>query len=282
MSLWKFFFIGQILPRIKTWSRQQKWYKPLITRKGTFAQNGRDDATLNIVVSFHHLFFGGLMLYGAYFNNPDFFAHGALGELGFEIVDLCYNALGLYPYNEGRIKTDLRIVIAAHHGPGILLTIPLLYYGIHDNIHLRTLGGYLLFAGGISTSVISFIYTCDFDDKFELIQATIAHHFNAAFFMYARWYVFPIEMYAFIQDIEQKHLPINVNAVYAAAFLLGTFNFLIMLGIIEKSVGYIRKIRNHKFNMADAEYVPPGEDDSAEYVGLLDLKNGTNGNKKGN
>jgi hypothetical protein len=79
----------------------------------------------------------------------DYFRYGALGELGFEVMDLCNNLLGMYPYAEGRVKKEVRIGVALHHLPGVFLTLPILYNGVHANPHLQLLGGWLLFTGAI-------------------------------------------------------------------------------------------------------------------------------------
>jgi hypothetical protein len=145
MFLYQFVFRYFLSWFVKEWASQQPWFFNAVKRKGLFAANGQEDVILQIVTSLHHLTFGFLMLLGALVSSDRLFKWGCFGELAFEILDLGYNALSLFPYDQGRIKPTLRAAAAFHHVPGVLLTIPLVYYNVHSNPHLKLLGGYVEF-----------------------------------------------------------------------------------------------------------------------------------------
>ena len=127
----------------ESYASKKPWFQSIGQRKGLFATNGQQDLVLVLIIMCHHGLFGGFMLLSAYQTNSkiDWFRHGALGELGFELVDLMNNLIGRYPYSEKRMSLPMRAAAIFHHIPGICLTIPLILNDIHNNsIHLRLIG----------------------------------------------------------------------------------------------------------------------------------------------
>jgi hypothetical protein len=241
--LWQFFFIGFLMPRIYSYVSRQDYWKSIVKRKGNLAINGQTDIVLMALLALHHGTAGSMLLIASVINSGFLWKHGALMELGFEIADDIAIIRGVWPHEPDKVALDLRIAFFFHHMPGILFLFPLIMNNFHENHHLQTIGGWLLFVASISCISGGYVYTRDFDKPAEMKQAAIAQFIGWASFMFARWIVFPMEVYALYNEVsERSDLDPNFAfMVKAMGCALGVFNLLVSVTITPKTARYLNR-----------------------------------------
>jgi len=191
---------------------------------------------------------------GSVLGNDELWKHGALMEMGFEIMDLLANVRGVWPYTKDHVDPDVRVALAFHHLPGLMTIVPIILYGLNSNPSLQRLGAWLLFAAAASCLAAVFVYTRNFNDPYEMKQAALTHSAGVALFFYARFAVFPFEMYTFYQTYQNRHdiheyFP---SSLYYGGHFLNFFNVVVGLKVAEKSIRYLRKaFFNQNINVND-------------------------------
>jgi len=223
-------------------SKTDFWKGDVKERSGIFCSNAQDDTILMIVLATHHLI-AGLMCYtGARTNNPDAWRHGYLLETGFEVADIVALSIGLYPYALDNIKPDIKVALVFHHLPGILFSGLILNANFHHNEHLQEIAIWLLVGASFSCVNAVFIYNLSLDTQMPL--ATVAYCLNIAFFVYCRFWVFPIESYLLIKDVQNDPELAGSLAAKCLSFaggFLGLFGVGVLLDAIPKMWRYIKR-----------------------------------------
>jgi len=163
-------------------------------------------------------------------------------ELGFELADCVTNIKGDWPYQKGVMATDIRVASFLHHIPGVDLLLPLLMNDLHFNPHLQAIGGWLLFAGGVSCICGFFVYTRDFTNPMQMKEAALVQLFGFGFFVYARWIVFPVEVIALSNEVRENSKDFGENfltLVNVMGWTMAVFNLAVALTVGPKTVRYL-------------------------------------------
>lgn len=227
-------------------------------RSGTFAQNAQDDMIVLSILAIHHGFGGILMLLGTFKKDDMLWRHGYLVETGFECYDMIAMILYLFPYTE-HLKPEIRAVMAFHHLPGIMLSIPILTSELGRNSHLHMIGGALLFAGAVSCAVGCFIHSRNFNT--QVVQVSFAQTLGLAFYMVARFWIYPIEFYGIYQDLTSNgSSDFLVYSVLAGGFMMGVFNVVLLPDMFAKTFRHLRRIFDRSIKI-ETEPVPLSKED---------------------
>jgi len=209
-------------------------------REGIFCGNGRDDSVFVTLVGLHHLTASLLMWLGLTTQNPILWRHGYLLETGYEVADLLSMLFSLYPYRLDGIKPEAKIGLLLHHLPGLCMAPFVMTTHLYQNVHLQNIGSWLLAGAGFSCVVCVGIYTLNY--KTQMPAAAALFCSNILFFMYARWYVFPLEALALLDDVSQnealKGTPIE-TLLRLGGVLLGIFNLGVTVDLLPKLVRHV-------------------------------------------
>lgn len=114
--------------------------------------------------------------------------------------------------------------------------------GLYANVHMQKIALSLL--GGAAVSCLCAIYTYQLNFKTQMTQAALAFNVNVGFFMWCRWYLFPIESLALVQDVradEELSGSVVFKLLIAGGVLMSLFNVGILVDIIPKTVRYIKR-----------------------------------------
>jgi hypothetical protein len=245
--LWEFFYVRTLMPRLGRWAKRQSFFESLAQRSGHLSHCGQEDVILMFVLAVHHMTAGSLTLLGHIFEWPFLFRTGALLELGFELSDTVAMLRGAWPHARGRESSLLTFALLAHHLPGLFLTVPVLRAGVDANPHIRAVASWLLFAGGVSALCGGFVHTCNFEVDREMKQAALAQGFGGAFFIYARFLVFPREIYRFARELESERLhrtmPYMIR-VFTVAMLV--FNLIVLRHNLAKTIKFSMRAMGQK------------------------------------
>ncbi|KAH9260012.1 hypothetical protein BASA81_001784 [Batrachochytrium salamandrivorans] len=233
--------VSLALPRIQLRASQMEFWEAIKLRSGTLAGNGQDDITLMSILAIHHLTSGSLCVLGDYLHLPFVFRLGAMLELGFEVSDTVALFRGEWPHQPDKEPLLMRIALFAHHLPGMTLIVPLFYTGYYSNAHIRAVGSWLLFAGGISSLGAFLVYTRNFANKREMQQAAMIQAISGLFFVYARFLVFPVEMYTFAEELASGNLFTGANTVRIMGVFMTIFNVIVLKTNLIKTIKYLIK-----------------------------------------
>lgn len=233
--------VSLVLPRIQLRASQMEFWEAIKLRSGTLATNGQDDITLMSILAIHHLTSGLLCVLGDYLHLPFVFRLGAMLELGFEVSDTVALFRGQWPHQPDKEPLLMRVALFAHHLPGMTLIVPLFYTGYYSNAHIRAVGSWLLFAGGVSSLGAFLVYTRNFADKREMQQAAVIQALSGLFFIYARFLVFPVEMYTFAEELATGNLATGANTVRLMGLFMTVFNVIVLKTNLIKTLKYLVK-----------------------------------------
>ena len=252
---------AQIFSRVfRVLYRRSKIWQHARERIGIFCGNGRDDAVLLTCFGIHHGFAAYLMFVGMVEHHPMTWRHGYLCETGFECADFIAMLFSFYPYRYDGIKEDIKPALIMHHIPGIVLAAFVMETGLYRNHHMQKI--VLALLGGALVSCICAIYTYQLDFKTQMTQAAFAFNLNILFFIYCRWYVYPLESYALIQDVradDELRGTTVVKLLYIGGILMSLFNLGILLDVAPKMVRYIKRAIDG-VTPIDTEPVPSSRD----------------------
>lgn len=218
------------------------WTKARL-RGGCICANGRDDIVLCSLWAIHHFAAAAFMYFGVHTGNPDFWRHGYLLESGYEVADLVAMFFKWYPYKYEGIKDETKAAFVFHHLPGLALCAFVMETGLYENVHMQAIGMWLLGAASISCFVGIVMYTLDFDRQMGM--AALVCNLNVGFFLYCRFYVFPTEGLALLQDVKNSEELGNdkllLYLLYFGLAALSIFNLAISIDMIPKCILYIRR-----------------------------------------
>lgn len=262
--VWEYGFSGYLKDRVDTWARKQPFWDELVKRKGNLARNGQTDVVLMFVLGCHHCIAGSLMMLSGYVDSPSLWKHGALLEFAFELCDLIAVLRSTWPYNRNQVAPDLRFALLMHHIPGIVLLFPVFEYGLNKYVSLMKIGGWLLLGACFSAFCGCLIWTRDFSKPQEMKQAAILQTVATLFFIYVRWYEFPIHLLQFAKDVE-RHPGLSKGfskLVVAMGVVMCVFNFLVTISIVPKMCRYVNKaFITDNVDLNDADPVEVGDKD---------------------
>lgn len=250
--------VASIMPKIHQRASQMQFWDAIKLRSGTLSTNGQDDVTLMCILALHHLSSGGLCVLGDWLQMPFLFRLGAMLELGFEVSDTIAIFRGEWPHQREKESLTMRIALLAHHMPGMTLIVPLFYTGFYSNAHIRAVGSWLLFAGGVSSLGAFLVYTRNFEMRREMQQAAVIQACSGIFFIYARFVVFPVEMYTFAEELSSGEMFQAANVVRAMGVFMTIFNVIVLKANLIKTLKYLVKaFGDPKVDLNDLVTTPP-------------------------
>jgi len=242
-------------------------------REGVFCGNGRDDSILVTLTGTHHFCAGALMWFGTRTQNPILWRHGYLLEVGYELGDLLSMLIPLYPYRLDGMKKDVTVALAFHHLPGLMLSPFLMSTGLYRNLHLQAIGLWLLAGAATSCMFVMVMYTLDYSKQMGTVATLFCS--NVAFFLYARWYAFPIEVLALLGDVaddpafgEGTPNAIVYPMLKFGGFALGVFNLGICIDMVPKTYRYVKRALDGGKTPIETEPIPSSRES------MLNLKAG--------
>jgi len=242
-----------IYRRSKVWTHARE-------RIGIFCGNGRDDSVLLTCFGIHHGSAAYLMYWGMVHDQPMTWRHGYLIETGFEVADLVAMTFSFYPYKHDGMKDDIKAALIVHHVPGIVLSAFVMETGLYENEHLQKI--VLALLGGALVSCVCAVFTYSLDFKTQMTQAAFAYCLNILFFIWCRWYVYPIESFALIQDVRSDpklNGGVLTTLLCVGGILMGLFNLGILLDVAPKMVRYCKRAVDG-VTPIDTEPVPSSRD----------------------
>ncbi len=234
--------------------KSKPWWAMSAKRSGTFRKNAQDDIVFVSALTMHHFISGGLMQLGAMLMSRDMWRHGYLFELGFELYDCIAMLFKIYPYNSDTMKDGTAKANFFHHAPGLMMWYPLLQSQMDMSPHCRAVGGALLLAGAVSAGTGVYIQTRNFNT--QMGQAAAVQAFSTLVFVWARFWVFPKEMY--LLYMERGYTSTIVGFV-----LMMTFNVVVLLELVPKTLRYIQKAKGQKVEL-ETEPVPKSAEQLAQ------------------
>jgi hypothetical protein len=254
--IWQFFYVRRLMPAIHNWAVRQPFYSSLAHRSGHLAGNGQDDITLMFVLAVHHIIAGTLTVLSSIYRKPFLFRMGAMLEFGFEVADTSAMMSGHWPHVREKESPLMKFALFAHHLPGLFLMFPVLLTAAYESPDIRLVGSWLLFAGGVSALAGGIVHTRNFDNPKEMKQAAFVQVLGGAFFIYARFVVFPRELLILVQQLETNYsdtlLP-TMTKVMGLAMM--TFNTIVLRTNLGKTVRYVRKaLGAQNINLNDAPH----------------------------
>ena len=212
-------------------------------REGIFLGNGRDDAVLLTCLGVHHGCAAYLMYIGLMNDDPDLWCHGFLLEAGFEVADYAAIIFGIFPYaSYDGFRADVKPILMAHHVPGIVLSFFVMNSGLYQNVHMQKICLALL--GGAFFSCIATVYIYSLNPDKQMTQAAVAFNLAAVFFLWCRWWVYPIESFALLEEVRAHHELSNgiiLYVLYAAGILMALFNLGIAADVLPKCIRYTKR-----------------------------------------
>lgn len=236
-------------------------------REGVICGNGRDDSVLLTVVGTHHFAAAALMLAGMYTDSPNLWRHGYLLEIGYEIADLVSMVTPMYPYRHDNVKPEMYAGLTFHHLAGIPLAPFVMTCGLYKNVHMQAIGLWLLAGAGVSCAVANVNYRLDYGKQMKF--AAVAFCSNVAFFMYARWYVFPVESLALLEDVsndpetyggaEENFTTIRMLLRFGGIVLV-VFNLAISADVVPKAIRYVKRALDGGMTPIETKPIPSSRD----------------------
>jgi hypothetical protein len=257
---------SSIAPRIiRPVARKMKYWKLAKQRGGIFCGNGQDDSIVLFLWGLHHFVAGAMMAYGVVTHDNSMWRHGYLLETGFEVSDSISVIASLYPYKLDGMKSDIKAALIFHHATGTLLAYPILNSILAANEHMQAITMWLLLGAAVSCVVACFVYTRNFDSEMPLV--TTAFLFNVVFFLYCRFYQFPLHSWHLIQDVKAAEegafggieVSTLLKFLYGGLIAMTLFNLGIITDLVPKSVRYVRRALDG-VTPIEAEPVPRSRD----------------------
>jgi hypothetical protein len=253
-------------PRIvRPVARKMNYWKMAKQRGGIFCGNGQDDSIVLFLWGLHHFVAGAMMAYGVVTHDNSMWRHGYLLETGFELSDSVSVIASLYPYKLDGMKSDIKAALIFHHATGTLLAYPILNSVLAANEHMQAITMWLLLGAAVSCVVACFVYTRNFDSEMPLV--TTAFLFNVAFFLYCRFYQFPLHSWHLIQDVQAAEegsfggieVSTLLKFLYGGLIAMTLFNLGIVTDLVPKSVRYVKRALDG-VTPIEAEPVPRSRD----------------------
>jgi len=247
--------------------RKLPLWKTSHLREGILCGNGRDDAVLLTVLGTHHFAAAALMLVGVHTDSPDLWRHGYLLETGFEIADLLSMVVPMYPYRDDNVKPDMVAGIVFHHLAGIPLAPFVMTCGLYKNVHMQAIGSWLLAGAGVSCAMANINYRLDYDKQMK--YAALVFCSNVAFFLYARWYVFPIESLALLEDVAndpetyggaEKNFTTIQRLLRFGGFVMAVFNLAVVADVVPKTIRYVKRALDGGRTPIETKPIPSSRD----------------------
>eukprot|EP00931_Biecheleriopsis_adriatica_P077681 TRINITY_DN51195_c0_g1_i1.p1 TRINITY_DN51195_c0_g1~~TRINITY_DN51195_c0_g1_i1.p1 ORF type:complete len:284 (+),score=35.11 TRINITY_DN51195_c0_g1_i1:83-934(+) len=224
---------------------QSSFWCHLRSYRGMFTPDVQVEIQYISILGLHHLVGGGLMAYGSTMQSPQVWAAGALVGVWDDLHDLVSMSLPAWPFRtDSEAKRDIKLtaLIGIHHISALLCTFPTLMTGLHQNPHVQAIGAWLLLAGGISCVALAFSRTLNRNNPSEAKLDAAVWLGNAAFYSFARFHVFPQEMFAlFHGHFESMGLGMRF-AMVAFAVLMGIFNLIIGLDALGNTLKRVRHV----------------------------------------
>jgi hypothetical protein len=250
---------------IRPVARKMNYWKLAKQRGGIFCGNGQDDSILLFLWGIHHFVAGAMMAYGVVTHDNSMWRHGYLLETGFEISDSVSVIASLYPYKLDGMKSDIKAALIFHHATGTLLAYPILNSVLAANEHMQAITMWLLFGAAISCVAACFMYTRNFDNEMPLV--TTVFLVNVAFFLYCRFYQFPLHSWQLIQDVQAAEegsfggiqVSTLLKLLYGGLLAMSMFNLGIVADLVPKSVRYVKRALDG-VTPIEAEPVPRSRD----------------------
>jgi hypothetical protein len=211
-------------------------------RKGIIVSDAQGDYVFMFLLSSHHTLAGLLMIMGSAFNMPQLWNRGYLIEAGYEVGDLVAMYFRSYPYHNNKIKQELRYALVFHHLPGLLLPFYLFKSGLNENNNVQSIAAWMVMNAGLGAVAQAYIHTLDFTK--DMVQAAMVNNCNAAFFLYARFYVFPQNSFELIEHIRATE-SISSDPVHFMLYAIGAFLFVFNLALLGEFVA-----KTYKYNKA--------------------------------
>lgn len=107
---------------------------------------------------------------------------------------------------------------------------------------MRAIGMWLLLGGCESCIGVVYIYCLNISTQMKQVAAIFL--FNLLFFIYCRFYQFPVHSYYLIQDVkalEELEGSSILKVLYFGATSLTLFNLAILADLVPKSVRYVKR-----------------------------------------
>lgn len=212
-------------------------------RIGVFLGNGRDDAVLMTCMGLHHGLAALLMYIGIERGVPILWRHGYLIETGYEIMDIISMIIKQYPYaKHDGMKDDIKVALFLHHIPGISLALLVMETGLYKNVHMQTIVLALLGGALVSCLCCVILYAMSFQTQMPLVA--ILFNINVGFFLFCRWWVYPRESFALLEDVRDEP-ELNggflLKLLYGGGVLMTMFNLGVSVDLIPQCVRYIKR-----------------------------------------
>jgi len=167
----------------------------------------------------------------------------------------------MYPYDKyNGVKPEMKPAALFHHVPGVILMPFIMHSGLYENIHLQTIAFWLLGGGFVSCVTCMFIYALDFQKQMPVAAA--AFNFNVLFFLYCRWYQFPKEAMALVDDLASDDNlagSYTQKLVYFYGTCMSIFNLAISSDLAPKMVRYVKRALDGR-TLIETEPVPPSRE----------------------
>lgn len=218
------------------------WWPYLSTYKGLLCQDVQKEIQYTSLACIHHLVAGGLMACGGFKNDPRVWAFGALIGCIDDIHGMVCMFLPAWPFGGAGEKADRRFTALAslHHTTALLISILCIVYNLHSNMHVQSVGTWLLLAGGCSHFGLTLSRTRNRTDPRHAFQDVIIGVLGCLFFFYSRFYAFPCSMIAlFREEYHKLNLILKLGMVFFT-LLMGLFNTLLGLDAIKNIVKRLR------------------------------------------
>ena len=242
--VWEVGFAGFVKTRAEAWARRQAWWKERMTMPGLFVRKASHDWVLLFVLAAHHVVTGVVMLAAVATHNAHVWRLAALAEMGYELADFFELATRRWPYDPGQVDLSVKAALVLHHLPSTVLVIPVCISDVHANPHLGSMAGWMLLTAGLQCGLGCFIYTLDFENAREMKKAAVAHALTVAFYLYARFWVFPDDSAKFIESVKGRvdvH-PLFPDAVWWGVAFMWVFNVVVLVKSVEKLAHMVWKV----------------------------------------
>jgi hypothetical protein len=214
---------------------RRSWWGYLKTYKGLICHDVQKEIQYTSILAVHHILGGGLMAYGSFTGGTPYFILGALISVMDDIHDTVCMLLPAWPFGGQGEQRDVKLitVLLIHHTAAMLGTFPLITGGIASNIHFQKVAASLLLAGGVSHVTLTLSRTRNRRVPSEAWQDAGIWVQGTAFFMWARFYIFPTEAHALYQEVFHNLSGPSKIGFIGALFLMSVFNLAIGVDAVQ-------------------------------------------------
>ena len=167
-----------------------------------------------------------------------------------------------YPYaKHDGMKDNIKVASFLHHIPGISLALLVMETGLYKNIHMQTI--VLALLGGAFVSCLCCVVICSMSFETQMPLVALLFNANAAFFAFCRWWVYPREALALLDDVHndpELNGGILLKLLYAGGVLMSLFNLGVSIDLAPKCVRHIKRAFDGT-TLIDTELVPRSRDE---------------------